>query len=46
MLPVVEGAGGIATDWAGAPLTLESDGRVIVAGDRRAHQAALALLAG
>lgn len=46
LIPVVEGAGGIATDWAGAPLDLESDGRVIFAGDRRSHQEALALLAG
>jgi inositol-phosphate phosphatase / L-galactose 1-phosphate phosphatase / histidinol-phosphatase len=46
MLPIVEGAGGVASDWRGAPLTLASDGRVLVAGDRRAHQAALALLAG
>ena len=46
MLPIVEGAGGVATDWLGAPLTLASDGRVLVAGDRRAHEAALALLAG
>jgi inositol-phosphate phosphatase/L-galactose 1-phosphate phosphatase/histidinol-phosphatase len=46
MLPIVEGAGGVATDWQGAPLTLASDGRVLVAGDRRAHQQALALLAG
>jgi inositol-phosphate phosphatase/L-galactose 1-phosphate phosphatase/histidinol-phosphatase len=45
MLPIVEGAGGVATDWRGAPLTLASDGRVLVAGDRRAHQQALALLA-
>jgi inositol-phosphate phosphatase/L-galactose 1-phosphate phosphatase/histidinol-phosphatase len=44
MLPIVEGAGGIATDWQGAPLTLASDGRVVVAGDRRAHLEALALL--
>ena len=46
MLPIVEGAGGIATDWRGAPLSLASDGRVLVAGDRRAHQQALALLGG
>jgi len=46
MLPIVEGAGGVATDWRGAPLTLASDGRVAVAGDRRAHEQALALLAG
>jgi fructose-1,6-bisphosphatase/inositol monophosphatase family enzyme len=45
MLPIIEGAGGIASDWRGAPLTTASDGRVVVAGDRRAHEAALALLA-
>ena len=35
MIPIVEGAGGIATDWRGAGLGLASDGRVLVAGDRR-----------
>jgi inositol-phosphate phosphatase/L-galactose 1-phosphate phosphatase/histidinol-phosphatase len=45
MLPIVEGAGGIASDWRGMKLTLASDGRVLVAGDRRAHQQALQLLA-
>jgi inositol-phosphate phosphatase/L-galactose 1-phosphate phosphatase/histidinol-phosphatase len=45
MLPIVEGAGGIASDWRGMTLTLASDGRVLVAGDRRAHQQALQLLA-
>jgi inositol-phosphate phosphatase/L-galactose 1-phosphate phosphatase/histidinol-phosphatase len=45
MLPIVEGAGGVVSDWQGAPLTLASDGRVLVAGDRRAHQQALTLLA-
>jgi inositol-phosphate phosphatase/L-galactose 1-phosphate phosphatase/histidinol-phosphatase len=45
MPPIIEGAGGVASDWRGAPLTLASDGRVLVAGDRRAHQQALALLA-
>jgi inositol-phosphate phosphatase/L-galactose 1-phosphate phosphatase/histidinol-phosphatase len=44
MVPIVEGAGGVATDWRGAGLDLASDGRILVAGDRRAHQAALALL--
>jgi inositol-phosphate phosphatase / L-galactose 1-phosphate phosphatase / histidinol-phosphatase len=44
MVPIVEGAGGIATDWRGAPLTLASEGRVVVAGDRNAHREALALL--
>jgi inositol-phosphate phosphatase/L-galactose 1-phosphate phosphatase/histidinol-phosphatase len=46
MLPVVEGAGGIASDWQGRPLTITSDGRVLVAGDKRTHEQALALLAG
>jgi inositol-phosphate phosphatase/L-galactose 1-phosphate phosphatase/histidinol-phosphatase len=46
MVPIVEGAGGVATDWRGAALDLASDGRILVAGDRRAHQAALALLDG
>jgi len=46
MGPVVEGAGGIVTDWRGAPLGLSSDGRVVIAGDRRAHSEALALLNG
>ena len=46
MVPVVEGAGGAATDWRGGSLSLASDGRILVAGDRRAHDAALALLAG
>ena len=44
MVPIVEGAGGIATDWRGAGLHIASDGRILVAGDRRTHRAALALL--
>jgi inositol-phosphate phosphatase/L-galactose 1-phosphate phosphatase/histidinol-phosphatase len=44
MIPIVEGAGGVATDWRGARLGLASDGRVLVAGDHHAHEAALALL--
>jgi inositol-phosphate phosphatase / L-galactose 1-phosphate phosphatase / histidinol-phosphatase len=44
MVPIVEGAGGVATDWRGKSLDLASDGRILVAGDRRAHDAALALV--
>jgi len=44
MVPIVEGAGGIATDWRGAALDLASDGRVVVAGDRRVHGGALELI--
>ena len=46
IIPIVEGAGGMASDWHGAELGLASDGRVLVAGDRRTHEAALALLDG
>lgn len=42
LVPVVEGAGGLMTDWTGQPLTLRSDGRVLAAGDRRVLEAVLA----
>lgn len=42
--PVVEGAGGVITDWQGQPLGIGSDGRVVAAGDRRVHNEVLALL--
>ena len=41
---VVAGAGGVISDWRGAPLTLASPGSVLAAGDKRVHAAALALL--
>lgn len=44
IVPIVEGAGGVATDWGGAPLGLNSDGQALIAGDHHAHAAALALL--
>ena len=46
MVPIVEGAGGVATDWQGDGLDLSSDGRILVAGDRRTYDAVLALLGG
>jgi inositol-phosphate phosphatase / L-galactose 1-phosphate phosphatase / histidinol-phosphatase len=46
MVPIIEGAGGVFTDWQGQPLGLRSDGRVLAAGDRRVHEAARTLLAG
>jgi len=46
LAPVVNGAGGIMTDWQGDPLSIKSDGRVIAAGDRRMHRAALNILSG
>jgi inositol-phosphate phosphatase/L-galactose 1-phosphate phosphatase/histidinol-phosphatase len=44
VVPVIEAAGGIVTDWEGAPLTLTSSGRVLAAGDKRAHAQALEIL--
>jgi inositol-phosphate phosphatase/L-galactose 1-phosphate phosphatase/histidinol-phosphatase len=36
-VPIIEGAGGIVTDWQGKPPGLASDGRIIAAGDRALH---------
>jgi inositol-phosphate phosphatase/L-galactose 1-phosphate phosphatase/histidinol-phosphatase len=44
LVPVIEGAGGIITDWQGRQLGHGSDGRVVAAGDRRVHAQALELL--
>jgi inositol-phosphate phosphatase / L-galactose 1-phosphate phosphatase / histidinol-phosphatase len=44
-VPIIEGAGGTITDWQGKPLTLESKGDVVAAGDARVHREALAVLA-
>lgn len=44
LVPIVTGAGGVMTDWTGAPLGAGSDGRVIAAGDARMHREAVALL--
>ena len=42
LIPIVEGAGGVVTDWRGGEAT--AGGCVIAAGDRRVHAEALALL--
>jgi inositol-phosphate phosphatase / L-galactose 1-phosphate phosphatase / histidinol-phosphatase len=46
LVPVIEGAGGVMTDWAGAPLRRGSDGRVVAAGDARVAKAAWNALTG
>ena len=45
LAPVVAGAGGHITDWRGDALRLDSDGRVLAAGDAKLHRAGLALIA-
>ena len=41
---VVEGAGGIITDWQGNSLGLENDGTVLAVGDRNMHGSAISAL--
>ena len=42
LIPIVTGAGGVMTTWENGPP--QSGGRIIAAGDRRVHDAALELL--
>ena len=42
LIPIVEGAGGVVTDWQGNDA--HSGGRIIAAGNHRLHAAALSLL--
>lgn len=44
IVPVLEEAGGVMTDWSGRPLGLASDGRVIAAASPALHAEALAIL--
>jgi inositol-phosphate phosphatase / L-galactose 1-phosphate phosphatase / histidinol-phosphatase len=44
MVPVIEGAGGVITDWAGRPLGRHSDGRVLAAATPTLHAQASARL--
>jgi inositol-phosphate phosphatase/L-galactose 1-phosphate phosphatase/histidinol-phosphatase len=46
LVPVIEGAGGVLTDWQGGALDLQAEGRVIACGDPALAPAARALLAG
>ncbi|MEX0582572.1 MAG: histidinol-phosphatase [Sneathiella sp.] len=45
LVPIVENAGGMITDWAGNPLTLSNPGYVLAAGNPGLHQQALEILA-
>lgn len=42
--PILEGAGGVITDWQGRPITLHSGSRILAAGDPALHREALALI--
>lgn len=45
LIPVIEGAGGVVTDWQGKALTMESEGHIIAVGDPHLHDAVLKALA-
>jgi myo-inositol-1(or 4)-monophosphatase len=42
LMPIITGAGGTVTNWEGGPAS--AGGRIIAAGDKRAHAAAMAAL--
>ena len=44
LVPVVEAAGGIVSDWRGQPLTRDSSGSILAAGDAALHHRALEIL--
>jgi inositol-phosphate phosphatase / L-galactose 1-phosphate phosphatase / histidinol-phosphatase len=43
-VPIIEGAGGVITDWEGQPLTLTSGPRILAAGEAARHAEALAFV--
>lgn len=45
MVPIIEEAGGVITDWQGKPLDFSSDGRVVSAATPDLHAELLAMLA-
>lgn len=44
LIPIIEGAGGIVTDWDGG--SAKNGGRIVAAGDKRVHAEAMAMLKG
>jgi len=45
LVPVVEGAGGVITDWEGSPLGPHGKANILAAGDPAVHEEAMAVLA-
>jgi inositol-phosphate phosphatase/L-galactose 1-phosphate phosphatase/histidinol-phosphatase len=44
LVPIIEGAGGVITDWQGKALTTKSADQVVAAGDRRVLDQVLPIL--
>lgn len=45
LVPVIEGAGGVITDWEGRPLTIYSGNRLVASGNPQRHEEVLRILA-
>ncbi len=46
LIPVVQGAGGVITDWQGGALTMDSVGQVLACGSAKLHAEAVRILNG
>jgi myo-inositol-1(or 4)-monophosphatase len=44
LIPIINGAGGVVTNWDGGPA--QNGGRIVAAGDKRVHEAAIKRLGG
>lgn len=44
LVPVVEGAGGVISDWQGLPISLQSKDQVLASANPKLHQAALIVI--
>ena len=44
LMPIIAGAGGIVTTWENGPA--QAGGRIVAAGDKRVHAAAIEMLKG
>lgn len=46
LVPIINNAGGVISDWQGNPLTLSSGAQFLACGDPKVHRQALAMLCG
>ena len=44
LIPIIAGSGGVITTWDGG--NAKAGGRIVAAGDKRVHAAAMAMLKG
>jgi inositol-phosphate phosphatase/L-galactose 1-phosphate phosphatase/histidinol-phosphatase len=44
LVPIIEGAGGVVSDWQGRPLGLGSNGQIVAAATKRLHDETLAVM--